>query len=233
MSVFGFSTKPSETGDFLPIVKYDSRAGRMFRVDRVDTGNGFDNDQIDITANFMAVADLENVEVGWIDFTTGSAPDFKMVPQATLATVPLPTLPSAKHKNGVRFLLKLHKDCAQGKPPIREIASVAKAFLGGVEQLFLQYQQLAAANPGKLPVIALDGFPSPVKTGSGERSSTNYHPKFKIVAWVPRGDLVARPTSVRTPIPENRYNGAAPGTGSTQSPPPPPPPQAPSAEDFG
>jgi hypothetical protein len=50
----------------------------------------------------------------------------------------------------------------------------------------------------------------PIKTGSGQQSSTNYHPKFKIVGWVERGDLLYTP----------KVNGsgqpmAAPATGST------------------
>ena len=48
-SVFGFSTESSGGGDFLPIVKYDARAGRFFRMDRVDTGSGFESDPVDIT----------------------------------------------------------------------------------------------------------------------------------------------------------------------------------------
>jgi hypothetical protein len=33
----------------------------------------------------------------------------------------------------------------------------------------------------------------PIKTGSGEKSSTNYHPVFAIAGWVPRGDLAPQP----------------------------------------
>ena len=47
-NVFGFSTEPA--GDFMPILKYDSRAGRLFRVDRENTGDGFSNDPVDITS---------------------------------------------------------------------------------------------------------------------------------------------------------------------------------------
>ena len=34
---------------------------------------------------------------------------------------------------------------------------------------------------------------TPIKSGSGERQSTNYQPTFKIVSWAPRGDLVFEP----------------------------------------
>ena len=67
-NVFGFSTEMSGGGDFTPIVKYDSRAGRIFRVDRVQTNDGFVSDPVDITQGFKAVFDFENIEVGWIDF---------------------------------------------------------------------------------------------------------------------------------------------------------------------
>ncbi|HKD75563.1 MAG TPA: hypothetical protein VKB76_08720, partial [Ktedonobacterales bacterium] len=79
-NLFGFSTTPSTGGDFLPIIKYDARAGRIFRMDRAEIGNGFENKAVDITANFKAMFDLESVETGWIDFTPGSAPDFNLVP---------------------------------------------------------------------------------------------------------------------------------------------------------
>ena len=35
-NIFGFSTEPSNGEEYFPIVKYDARAGRMFRVDKND-----------------------------------------------------------------------------------------------------------------------------------------------------------------------------------------------------
>src|SRR5262249_25601466 len=156
----GFSTEPSASGDFIPIVKYDARAGRFFRMDRVDTGNGFASEPVDITGNFKAIFDFENVEVGWIDFATGSAPDFELVPIGSQ----LPDRPSARHKNGVRFMVKLAKDCG-GAKPIREIAGTSKAFLSGIQAVYKDYEGQKAANPGKLPVIVLDRT-TPIKSGS-------------------------------------------------------------------
>jgi len=46
MARFGFSTETSAGGEFTPIVKYDARSGRMFRIDRIQDANGFDNDQV-------------------------------------------------------------------------------------------------------------------------------------------------------------------------------------------
>ena len=60
----GFSNTGTSSGggDFLPIVKYDARAGRFFRVDREDGVST----PVDITRSFKAVFDFENVETGWI-----------------------------------------------------------------------------------------------------------------------------------------------------------------------
>lgn len=211
MSVFGFSTEPSSGGDFLPIVKYDARAGRIFRVDRTNDGSGWTTDSVDITSNFKALADFENIETGWINFATGGAPDFRMVKIGDS----LPPKPSENHKNGIRFLVKLARECG-GDKPIRELAGVAKVFLAGIEQIYVAYQEGKAANPGKLPVIVMDGS-SPVKSGSGEKQSTNYQPKFRISGWAPRGDLTYQPKAA---APAAAPSATPPSTGSTVASPP-------------
>lgn len=209
-SVFGFSTAPSNGGDFTPIIQYDARSGRMFRRDRVDNGQGWENEQVDITAIFKAICDFENIEVGWIVFTPGGAPDFRMVPLGNQ----MPDKPSPNHKNGLRFMLKLSKECG-GDKPIREIAGTSKAFLSGIEAVYLQYSGEKGKYPGKLPVLTLEKT-SPVKSGSGQQSSTNYHPTFKISGWAPRGDLLFTPKAAPTVM-----NGSTPpSTGSTPAPTP-------------
>ena len=214
MSIFGFSTEASAGGDFLPIVQYDARAGRFFRRDRVDTGNGFANEQVDITQGIKFIADFENIEVGWIIFTPGAAPDFKLVPIGTQ----LPDRPSPNHKNGLRFMLKLSKECG-GDKPIREIAGTSKAFLSGIEAVYTTYLAEKAKNPGKLPVLTVDKI-TPVKTGSGAQSSTNYHPQFKISGWAPRGDLVFEAKGVVPSQASQVLAATAPSTGSTRAPAP-------------
>ena len=213
MSIFGFSTEASAGGDFLPIVQYDARAGRFFRRERVDTGNGFANEQVDITQGIKFIADFENVEVGWIVFTPGQAPDFKLVPIGNQ----LPDRPSPNHKNGLRFMLKLSKECG-GDKPIREIAGTSKAFLSGVEAVYTQYLADKGKYLGKLPVLIVDKI-TPVKTGSGAQSSTNYHPQFKISGWAPRGDLVFEPKGVTPSVASQTLaaTATAPSTGSTRA----------------
>ena len=103
----GFSYGGSGGGaDFLPIVKFDARAGRFFRVDRED---GVSTPH-DITRNFKAVFDFENLEVGWISFNAGSAPDFQMVPFGSA----FGDRPSDNHKRGIRMAVKLSGECGGG-----------------------------------------------------------------------------------------------------------------------
>jgi hypothetical protein len=207
MSVFGFSTEPSSAVDFTPICKYDARAGRIFRVDRLDTGNGFESNPVDITQIFKAVVDFENIECGWIDFPVGSAPSFALTPMGTK----LPDRPSAKHKNGIRFLLKLNKTCG-GDKPVRELAGTSKVFLQGIEELYAEYDREKAKYPNKLPVITLVST-TPIKSGSGQNVSTNYRPKFKIDGWATRPeDLVHIPVQAE---PASTGAKTAPTTGST------------------
>jgi hypothetical protein len=192
-------------GDFLPIVKYDARAGRISRVDR-ENGESIPTD---ITNNFKAVFDFENVEVGFIKFAAGMAPDFRM--SRFYDRKPVPD-PKGDYKPGVRFVIKLAKECGGD---IREIASNAGAFLDAAKKLHVEYEAGVKENAGKLPVIALDGVNAKT-SGEGQKKSTNYVPVFKIVSWVKRPDdlvYVARGSSVAS---SSEEPSSPPSTGSTK-----------------
>lgn len=215
MSVFGFSTEPSNGADFTPIVKYDARAGRVFRVDRVQGADGFDNEQIDITPIFKAVFDFENVEVGWARFTPNAAPSFALVPMGQ----DMPPAPTKEHKNAIRLLLKLHPSCG-GDKPVREMALQAKSSLSGIEKVYQEYQAEKAKNPGKLPVIVLTST-KPITTGSGSTKSTNYQPVFTITGWSKRpDDLIYIPAEQAHTNGSGQPQEGAPSTGHQTVPPP-------------
>ena len=187
-------------GNYLPICKFDCRAGRMFKSDKVDGSWS----QVDITKNFKAVMDLENVEVGWIKFD-GGAPDFVM----NHISEGLPEKPSDMHRQGVRLVIKLNKSCGGD---VRELAGNAKALLAGVDALHDLYEEGIVNNKGKLPVVALADTVA-VSTGEGATKSTNYRPVFEITGWVDRpDDLVpsSRPSS------SPKVKASAPTTGSTK-----------------
>ena len=209
-------------GDFLPICKYDARAGRVFRMDREDGVNT----PHDITRNFKAVFDMENIEVGWINFPVGAAPDFQLVPLGE--EVP-PVGPTPGHRQGCRIVIKLG---AEVGGDCREMASTAGAYLDGFNALHDAYLEGVKKNPGKLPVVTLLETIA-VESGSGAKKSTNYQPQFEIVSWVARPkDLKASPRSA-TAAPAVR--SAPPATGSTkvEAPKKAPAPVAADEEDFG
>lgn len=204
----GINYQNADSVDIIPIVKYDAKAGRAFRVDRIDGANT----PIDITSNFKAVMDLANIEIGWISFAANSAPDFRLVPIGQ----PTGPKPSENHKEGFRLLCKLGRDCGGD---VREIATTAKVALAGFDQLHNDYLEASQSKAGKLPVVTLVRT-IPVTTGSGSNKSTNYRPEFKIVSWVERpADLVAKPRGGGAATPQLRIvaedKPSRPSTGST------------------
>ena len=206
--------------NFLPIIKYDARAGRVFRVDKVDGVST----PVDITKKFKAVFDFENIEVGYINFATGSAPDFVMVPLGSS----LPASPSENHKQGMRMTVKLGKECGGD---CRELAGTSGAFLASMEKLHDDYLAGLKDNPGKLPVVSLTDTVA-IESGSGARKSTNYRPVFDIVSWVPRPSEMSGNAREAEPV-----KAVPPSTGSSRAAPPPvgrtPEPAVAEEEDFG
>ena len=204
----GVNYEAATGGDIIPVVKYNAKAGRWARVDRTDNAN----DEVDITRNFKAVFDFENVQTGWIAFVAGQAPDFDVVTYPD--THPQRTPPTDKHKGGVRILIKLAPSCGGD---VREVASVSKAFLRGMDELHDAYLAGVKANPGKLPVVTMVDTIPIVSEGKGQKS-TNYCPKFEIGSWVARPvDLEAQP---RPSASAGRPAGTPPSTGSTKAAPP-------------
>jgi hypothetical protein len=194
-------------GDIIPFVKYDARAGRLFRRDRSQDGGGnYVNNDVDITSGFKAVIDMENIEVGYINFPQGAAPQFVMVKLGD----PMPHKPADGFKQGARIMMKLHASCGGD---VRECSSNATAFLKGIDDLHTDYEAQKAANAGKLPIVALKTT-QPITSGQGQKKSTNYQPVFEIIGWAPRPvDLVH--IAKGQAAPQTASPATAPSTGST------------------
>ena len=226
---FGFNYE-STGGEIIPIVKFDARAGRFFRIDRTDGVNN----PVDITGSFKAVMDFENIEVGFIHFPAGAAPEFRVAPIGQ----PMPEKPNGNFRQGIRMMLKLGKDSGGD---VREIASTAKAMLGAFDSCHTEYLAGVKNNAGKLPVVALETVIPIVTNGRNDKGeavkTTNYAPVFKIASWVERpADLVFSPKNGGDVAPASVQAAPAaaalpPSTGSTQV---SAPAAAPSSDDdFG
>lgn len=199
-------------GDIKPYINYDAKAGRMFRVDRNQQGDGsYATDKVEITNIVQFVADLENIRVGWISYTS-QGPIRKLV---VLGKEPIPARPDDKgadgkpsFKQGFEIDLMLNKESGGGGA--RVFGSAAGCVIEAVDALHDAYAAAPESKAGKLPVVKVAGV-SPVKSGQ----STNYKPTFSIVSWIDRPAPLASSVSSPATAPSS-----APSTGSTPVGPP-------------
>jgi hypothetical protein len=229
----GLATGSNGGGDIKPYVNYDAKAGRMFRVDRSQAGDGtWATDKVEITNTVQFVADLANIRVGWVNYTT-QGPIRRFV---TLGKEPMPARPDDKNAEGKPafkqgFEIDIVLDKASGGGA-RVFGSAAGCVIEAMDALHDLYTNAAESKAGKLPAVKISGV-SPVKSGQ----STNYKPTFAIVGWMDR------PTLLQAQAATKPATTSAPSTGSTQVAPPatrlpanqlaPQPAQADAMGDFG
>ena len=211
---FGMNT---QSGNFLPLVKYDARAGRFFRVEK---DNGI-TEQVDITSTDLKFAiDFGSIEVGYVQFSA-QGPIRHMVPYDGR---PLPAQPQDKGVDGKLLSRPGFYALVAGQAigGIREWCSNAAILLNALDDLFNLYAEQPEAAAGKIPLISIVST-VPVTSGTGAQKSTNYKPVFKIMGWVDRlADMGER--TVPPPAPKAIPAAAAPAT-----PPPVPPTPTPAA----
>ena len=221
----GLSTSGSG-GDIKPFIKYDAKAGRLFRADRAQQSDGtYASDSVEITSQAQMVFDLANIRVGWINYTS-QGPVRRLV---VLGKEPIPARPDDKNsegkpafKQGFEVDILLNKETNGGDTSPRVLGSAAACVIEAMDALHDAYSNAAEGKAGKLPIVKIAGV-SPVKSGQ----STNYKPDFSIVGWVDRPASLAGEAAAPS--------GSAPSTGSTQVAPPPAKqtPQQVAAQDFG
>jgi hypothetical protein len=208
-------------GDIKPFLKYDAKAGRLFRVDRVQQSDGsFASDTVEITNTAQMVMDLANIRVGWINFTS-QGPIRRL---AMLGKEPMPPRPEEKgtdgkpaFKQGFELDLVLNTGANGGNPSPRVLSSTAGCVIEAMDVLHDAYSSAPESKSGKLPVVRITGV-----SKSGQ--STNYKPELAIVSWIDRPTSLAAGTQTASPK-------TAPTTGSTEVKAPPPQPDP--ASDFG
>lgn len=222
------------SGEIKPFIKYDARAGRMFRADRSQNGSGqWESNDVDITNACSFVADLGNIRVGWVNYTP-QGPVRRFVILGREAIPPRPEDKGADgkplFKQGFEMTVALSKDAGGG---VRDFGSSAGCVIEAVDGIHDAYLAAPEAASGKLPVIKMANTVA-VKSGQ----STNYKPVFQITGWVDRPASLPIPASEAAPAPQGAPAAPTPpATGSTPAA-PPAPQQAPqpamaSSDDFG
>lgn len=227
----GLSTGGSG-GDIKPFVKYDAKAGRLFRADRIQQPDGtFASDTVEITQTAQFVADLANIRVGWINYTS-QGPIRRLV---VLGKEAIPPRPDDKNsdgkpafKQGFELDILLNNEANGGNKAPRVLGSAAGCVIEAMDALHDAFTAAPESKAGKLPIVKISGV-QPIKSGQ----STNYKPTFAIVNWIDRPASLPMPGEA-APAPQ-----AAPATGSTVVAPPSQPAQVPQqaamadASDFG
>lgn len=227
----GLSTGGSG-GDIKPFVKYDAKAGRLFRVDRHQQSDGtYASETTEITDAAQMVMDLANIRVGWLHYSS-QGPVRRLVVLGKEAIPPRPEDKGADgkpvFKQGFEVDLLLNKEANGGNSAPRVLGSAAGCVIEAMDSLHDAYTTAAEAKAGKLPIVKIAGV-SPVKSGQ----STNYKPNFAIVGWIDRPAALNEGATATTPT------QSAPATGSTVVAPPSQPAQVPQqaaiadASDFG
>jgi len=172
----GFPTEARTGGDILPILKFDAKGGDWITQDRSQNSDGtWGKDENELPTPFKFVADMAELQVGWLSFATG-APDFQMVKigEAMIAK------PSDEHKNAVRMRIAV-----SGEGKLREFSHSAKTVLRVLDKLHDQFIAQRQENAGLLPVIEA-GTPETIKMQSANGELRFKAPTLNIVGWVER-----------------------------------------------
>lgn len=198
----------SNSGDRIPVLKYDARAGRFFLMDRVENNGVWETTQTEVdtgTHGATIAVDFGSAEVGWFLFAQGAAPMMVTVPFGQ----PLPPQPAAvgtvkddrtgkERPNNFRqgFRVKVAGKALAGtvNGTVRELAANAGVTIEGMNDLHTAFEAAPEAAAGKIPVVRL-AKPVPLKSGQ----STNYKPTFEIVQWADRPVDMLGPRTVPPP----------------------------------
>jgi len=205
----GFNTESRSGGDILPIVKFDAKSGDFIARNRVQGGDGmWENVEEELGVPWKAIFDFDNIEVGWLSFSSG-APDFHMVKYGER----LPAQPSPDHKQA--FRIRIYSK-ALG---LREFSHSSKTMLRAIDALHNQFLADKAANPGKVPVVEVSGLET-VKVNTPQGELRFKAPKWSICQWAARpealdGAAAAAPAAV-APAPAPVAKPAAPAKAVTE-----------------
>ena len=166
--------------DFMPVFKFDAKAGSFYKQDRVLTQDGWGNEQTDVGNDLRAgrvIFDFDTIEVGWIYFPKGAAPETELFPPGQ----DIGDAPGKDYKQGFRIIVKLDGDVP------REFMCTAAATWYALDTLHTAFCNQRKKHPGKVAKVKLTDV---IETKAG--NSTNFTPVFRArrIGW--RGRPICR-----------------------------------------
>lgn len=169
---FNFDTSGSSQ-KFLPAVSYDARSGDMTITNREPQSDGtWEKKEIEVKYPTHAICDFANIEIGWSAFADGKYNSIYVK-----AGDKTPARPTADHKQAIKLRM-FFKDHG-----LREFKSASVSVLRVIDAIHTQALDEQAANPGKMPVVAITGTESiKIQTKQGEAKFKI--PVMEIVKWV-------------------------------------------------
>jgi hypothetical protein len=191
--------KRKSTGNFLPVLKWDAKAGTFYLQDRVYAGGCWETEQRDVTPEFRAAIDVANLQLGWIKFPKASAPQTQLKPFGQDYGDP----PDADYREGLRVLVKMDQSLGGD---VRELLSTAAALWNAMDKLHDAYLAGVTEHPGALPVCDLASV-----TETKNASGSAFEPVFKIVGWLPRPPDLPLVETARPAAPPKPKAGKAAG----------------------
>ena len=188
----GFSYSVGGSGDILPIIKWDAKAGDLLRQDSYQAADGSrQKDVAEIPLPTSVAMDLGAIEVGWLSFATGQ-PDFVMAG----VNEPFPEKPAnGDHKHAcVSAWQRRNWAFANLATRLRRSCVRLTSFLNSMKQ--------APAHQGKVPVVTFHSAKRvAVNTQQGELSFKV--PEWTITDWIDRPELMERVATLPSePAPE-------------------------------
>ncbi len=170
----GLDLEEKKRGDFLPVLKFDAKAGDFIAVNREPQSDGtWEKSEVEIATPFKAVVDFHNMQKGWISFKPGAV-DFTMVHVEDK----LPAQPTPDHKQGVRFRMFFKEH------GLREFSHTSKNVLRAINALHDEFISGASKNAGKLPVVEVSGTET-VKMQTKDQGELRFKiPKWRVSAWI-------------------------------------------------
>ena len=172
-------------GEFTPVIAYNAKAGRLFLVNREQEQDGmWATTKVDVTMAQPAFAvDFGRLEVGWVHFSAGAAPQWHMAPLGH----PIPPKPPSPGQDGATGKAMQFRNgfripvAGQAIGGVRELAGNSSAMIAGMNELHTAFEAAPEAAAGKIPVVKLVSVME-VKAGQ----SSNFQPVFQIMQWVDR-----------------------------------------------